>query len=141
MSSARRHLEPQTSTNAVQARETLGNANTRLVSGSSTQSIKPSSLDAVHQSRPSEAKKPMTVYDEAVQRVQEWNEALNGRSILSDLVLCLTTHSLTESSGHNTKGPTSSTPQSVDANLNSHSSKDGIIQASKSAHFQFTFSA
>jgi hypothetical protein len=23
-------------------------------------------------------KKPLTVYDEAVQRVQEWNEALNG---------------------------------------------------------------
>jgi hypothetical protein len=26
------------------------------------------------------AKKPLTVYDEAVQRVQEWNEALNGGS-------------------------------------------------------------
>lgn len=24
------------------------------------------------------AKKPLTVYDEAVQKVQEWNEALNG---------------------------------------------------------------
>nr|XP_019045791.1 STE/STE11/CDC15 protein kinase [Kwoniella bestiolae CBS 10118]OCF24721.1 STE/STE11/CDC15 protein kinase [Kwoniella bestiolae CBS 10118] len=29
------------------------------------------------------AKKPMTVYDEAVQRVQEWNEALNGKSMLA----------------------------------------------------------
>lgn len=25
-------------------------------------------------------KKPLTVYDEAVQKVQEWNEALNGES-------------------------------------------------------------
>ena len=25
-------------------------------------------------------KKPMTVYDQAVQRVQEWNQALNGIS-------------------------------------------------------------
>ncbi|TYJ51976.1 hypothetical protein B9479_007421 [Cryptococcus floricola] len=28
------------------------------------------------------AKKPMTVYDQAVQRVQEWNEALNGKPLL-----------------------------------------------------------
>jgi hypothetical protein len=27
------------------------------------------------------SKKPMTVYDEAVQRVQQWNEALNGQDI------------------------------------------------------------
>lgn len=26
-------------------------------------------------------KKPITVYDEAVQRVQEWNEALNGKTL------------------------------------------------------------
>jgi hypothetical protein len=27
-------------------------------------------------------KKPSTVYDEAVSRVREWNEALNGRTIM-----------------------------------------------------------
>ena len=31
------------------------------------------------------AKKPSTVYDEAVQRVQEWNEALNGQILIFTL--------------------------------------------------------
>ena len=58
----------------------------------STTSSKPGSVRVASMNPPhlvpkgsgdvAKARKPMTVYDEAVQRVQEWNEALNGRYVL-----------------------------------------------------------
>ena len=81
MMSARRNVEPtpnpdQTLSRTVSPNKTQGKVGSlratvhsngiklmpRVVSGGETM----------------KAKKPITVYDEAVQRVQEWNEAING---------------------------------------------------------------
>jgi hypothetical protein len=55
-------------------------ASNRVGSGGSSSS-RAERKNAVNDTGTVRSKKPMTVYDEAVQRVQQWNEALNGQDI------------------------------------------------------------